>query len=128
MAPASASSTATALARSASTRLVHSALNEADRLPISRGNTIGRAVVDRRTVNVPTSPRPSKAIFPRAARTGPPRPSLGRRRTAAARRVPIGSILLYRKYVQPLTKEIALLETFADQAVVAIEQPASSKS
>src|SRR5579883_249380 len=107
----------------ASTRLVDSALNEADRLPISRGNTIGRAVVDRRPVNVPDLAEAVKGELPEGREN---QQRLGHRSVVAApllhEDVPIGSILLYRKEVRPFTdKEITLLEAFADQAVVAIE-------
>ena len=94
-----------------------------DAIPISRGSTSGRAVVDRRTIHVPDLVAESEAEFPeskaRAQRAGV-RTHLG---TPLLRQgVPIGVIVIRRTEVRPFTEtQIKLLETFADQAVIAIE-------
>ena len=92
------------------------------RWPVERDSVIGRAVMDRQTIQVPdlTVAGDEFALGRENANR------LGYRTTLA---VPllrngdaIGCLLLRRKVVQPFAeKQIALLETFADQAVIAIE-------
>jgi GAF domain-containing protein/CheY-like chemotaxis protein len=91
--------------------------------PITRGSTSGRAILDRRTIHIPDIAAESDAEFPetraRAGRMGL-RTHLG---TPLLRQgVPIGVIMIRRAEVRPFSEaQIKLLETFADQAVIAIE-------
>jgi signal transduction histidine kinase/putative methionine-R-sulfoxide reductase with GAF domain len=92
------------------------------RLPISRGLPTGRAVLDRSTVHI-TDLAAELGEFP-AAR--PLQERTGARTLLASpllrEGVPIGVILIRRLEVRPFTDaQIKLLETFADQAVIAIE-------
>ena len=90
--------------------------------PLIRGMTVGRAVLDRRTIHVPdvqaeVDEYPDASSFAR---------SFGFRTTLA---VPllrgaeaIGAIGIRRTEVRPFTdRQIELLETFAEQVVLAIE-------
>ena len=89
-------------------------------LPIDRDSIPGRAIIDRQTLHIE-----DLAALPEndPERDSPERSAFGRARHAiAARGTPIGTIHIRRMEVRPFTeKQIKLLETFAAQAVIAIE-------
>jgi GAF domain-containing protein/HAMP domain-containing protein len=90
---------------------------------IGRGSVTGRAVVDRQTVHVHDLAVVSKKEFPEGRAF---QRETGHRTTLATpllrEGVPVGAILIRRMEVRPFSaKQIQLLETFADQAVIAIE-------
>src|SRR5262249_27113693 len=93
-----------------------------ERTPIraGRGTTVGRALLERRPVQIPDVQVDSEYDFPEAQK-------LQGLRTVLAvpllrEGVPLGTIVLYKTEVAPFTdKQIELLTTFADQAVIAIE-------
>jgi GAF domain-containing protein len=94
-----------------------------DALSVSRRSAAGRAVVDRRTVHVDDYPAESEEQFPEgkvAARQFGFRTVLA---TPLLRKIDaIGAIVIRKTEVSPFTeKQITLLETFANQAVIAIE-------
>jgi signal transduction histidine kinase len=91
--------------------------------PINRGSMIARAVLDRQVLHVENLTAIAAREFPEIVTTN----ERHRIRTALAAPLiresqPIGVIFIRRTIVDPFTeKQIALLKTFADQAVIAIE-------
>ena len=90
---------------------------------ISPGFVTGRAVLERRTIHVEDLAAAVAADFPDAAEH---QRRFGHRTTLATpllrEGVPIGAITIRRLEVRPFTEgQVRLLETFADQAVIAIE-------
>ena len=89
-------------------------------IPMGRGSTAGRAIAERRPVQIPDVLADADYEAKEAAK------AIGLRTTLAVplmrEGAPIGFILLQRRTVRPFTKQqIELVETFADQAVIAIE-------
>ncbi len=89
--------------------------------PATRDSVAGRAVVDRETIHVPDVQ--SADDFPLSQRLAIAAGSRTDLATPLMREgVAVGAILIRRREVRPFTeKQIALLKTFADQAVFAIE-------
>src|SRR5262249_7108589 len=90
---------------------------------ISRGSVSGRAVVDRRTTHIHDMAAESEVEFPEGLSF---QKRAGHRAILATPLMregnPIGAIMIRRTEVRPFSdKQIKLLETFASQSVIAIE-------
>ena len=98
-------------------------LDRGGRLPATRGSVSGRSIIDRRTIHVADIATELDTEYPDAK---PSQLLVGHRTTLATPLLregePLGTILLRRTEVRPFSPgQIALLQTFADQAVIAIE-------
>jgi signal transduction histidine kinase/putative methionine-R-sulfoxide reductase with GAF domain len=90
---------------------------------LDRGLVMGRAIIDRQPVHIEDLAAVSEREWPQAVAA---QRRFGHRTTLAVplmrERQALGAILLRRMEVKPFSeKQIALLQTFADQAAIAIE-------
>src|SRR5262245_30570783 len=89
-------------------------------LEVSRGTIVGRTVLEGRTIQIADVQTDPEYTFLEGARLGGLHTMLGV--PLMREGMPIGVLNLQRRSVQQFTeKQIELVETFADQAVIAIE-------
>src|SRR3954454_3159456 len=85
-----------------------------------RGTLVGRTALERRIIHMPDVTTDPDYHWPEASRTGNFRAMLGV--PLLREGVPIGVMTLTREAARPFSaKQIELISTFADQAVIAIE-------
>jgi signal transduction histidine kinase len=91
--------------------------------PINRDTPIGRAIVDRQSIHVHDLAADMETDYEESKRRQPVTGARTVLATPLAREgVPLGAIWIRRTKVRPFTdSQIKLLETFADQEVIAIE-------
>ena len=91
--------------------------------PVARGTVTGRAILDRQIIHIQDMMTERDEDYPEARRIDE---QMGIRTSLAVpllrESVAVGAILIRRTEVRPFNdKQVALLKTFADQAVIAIE-------
>ena len=98
----------------------HKARMERETFKVDRSSVVGRVVLDAKSVHLINSQADPNPELVNRSRSGNIRTLLGV--PLQREGTPIGVLLLQRTIVQPFTdEEIGLAETFADQAVIAIE-------
>jgi GAF domain-containing protein len=98
----------------------YKAFMEQHPIPVGRGSVLGRILQEGRTIQVADVMADPEYILKEAAKIGGTRTVLGLPLLREGN--PIGVIILQRKTVRPFTQQqIELATTFADQAVIAIE-------
>ena len=98
-------------------------LSEVDEMPLQRGSVLARSVIDRQTIHIHDLAAESEDEFPVGVALAH---RFGYRTVLATpllrEGIPLGAIIIRRLEVRPFSdKQVALLQTFADQAVIAIE-------
>ena len=89
-------------------------------IPFDRGSIAGRVAIDRSTVHVHDMQADSEITLMRGTAGDTRRTALGV--PLLGIKGPLGAIVLQRTVVRPFTeRQIRLVQTFADQAVIAIE-------
>ena len=89
-------------------------------LAIDRGNIVGRVVLERRTIQIEDFEADPEFTFSLGSRLAEVRTLLGV--PMMRQESPVGVLVLARATVEPFTdRQIDLVETFADQAVIAME-------
>ena len=102
------------------------AMRIGDTTPVARDSVTGRAVAEQRTLHVEDLLALPETEFPVTLARSRRRGSMGSRTSLCTpllrEGVPVGAITIWRNEVRPFSaRQVALLETFADQAVIAIE-------
>jgi GAF domain-containing protein len=102
------------------------ALRIGETRPLTRDSVSGRVVAERRTIHIDDLRALPETEFPATLALSRQLGPMGTRTALATpllrEGVPVGAITIWRNEVRPFTaRQVTLLETFAHQAVIAIE-------